>query len=68
MNERDVIHEAGPFWVGRTSAPASFTVYEVRGVASYPDSSYPANDTGKSIAIARCEYLARRKAERKSNV
>lgn len=62
MNERDVIHEAGPFWVGRTRNPASFTVYKVRGVASYPDSSYRMDADGKSIAIARCEYLARTRA------
>lgn len=59
MTERDIIHERGEFWVGRTRSPASFTVYRSASLVSIPDSSYPADDGGKSLAIARCDYLGR---------
>jgi hypothetical protein len=62
MTEADIIHQAGPFWVGRTRSPPSFTVYQVKATASHPDSSYAPDDDGRSMAVARCNYMARRAA------
>ena len=59
MHESDIMHENGPYWVGRI--PGSYTVYKmVQSVGSVPDSSYERNADGLSIAIARADYLAKR--------
>ncbi len=58
--ESDIVHEAGSFWVCR--ADGQFTVYKSGLTHSKADSSYPGTDDGKSIAIARCNYLAKREA------
>lgn len=58
MRESDIIHENGNYWVGRTLG--AYTVFKIDGYVSYPDSSYENSEDGKSIAIARCNYLAER--------
>lgn len=59
MRESDIKHENGRFWVG--SVKNTYTVYEIKDCASYPDSSYEHNEDGLSIAIARCDYLAKKR-------
>lgn len=58
MRESDIMHECGGYWVGRDRD--SYTVYRIKGYVSYPDSSYNRDEDGLSIAIARCDYLAKR--------
>lgn len=60
MRESDIMHENGRFWVGRTRSPPSFTVYRTEVTHSVPDSSYAKDKDGLSLAIARCDYLAKR--------
>ena len=62
MRESDIMHEAGRFWVSRE--PSAYYVYETFPTHSVSDSAYTRDPDGLSIAIARCDYLARR-AERK---
>jgi hypothetical protein len=57
MKERDIKHENGRYWVG--DVRGTYTVYEAGITHSTPDSSYVHDDDGLSIAIARCDYLAR---------
>jgi hypothetical protein len=61
MKERDIKHENGRFWVGDTRN--SYTVYRGGPTHSTPDSSYARTPDGLSIAIARCDYLAKRAAK-----
>ena len=68
MRERDIKHESGPFWVGDTRRPPSYTVYRVGITHSTPDSSYAHDADGLSLAIARCDYLAKRNKERRDHV
>lgn len=56
--ESNIIHEAGAFWV--CDADGQFTVYMDGLTHAKSDSSYPGTDDGKSLAIARCDYLNRR--------
>lgn len=58
MRESNIIHEAGDYWVSNTDG--QFTVYLIGLTHSKADSSYPLTDDGKSLAIARCNYLAKR--------
>lgn len=58
MRESDIIFESGRVWVG--IARNTYTVYRMGLTHSTPDSSYPLTEDGKSIAIARAEYLAPR--------
>lgn len=60
MTERNITHENGRYWV--LGDRHGFTVYKNDGTASYADSSYERSEDGKSIAIARCDYLANRDA------
>lgn len=56
MHEKDIIHENGDFFVLKVK-----DIYEVRrnaGSVSVGDSGY----LDASIAIARCDYLAKRTA------
>lgn len=54
MREEDIIYENRDVWVGREK-PGVFTVY-VNGLTyAKADSSYD----NESLAIARCDYLAR---------
>lgn len=62
MTEADIMHENGAFWVGRERG--AYVVYRVGVTHSTSDSAYEKTLDGLSIAIARCDYLARRSAER----
>lgn len=66
MKESDIKHERGSYWVGATRSPASYTVYKNGVTHATPDSSYAKNPDGLSIAIARCNYLAKMEARSKS--
>ena len=55
--ERDIVYENGDFWV--CSADRQYTVYKTGPTHSTADSSYPLTPAGKSIALARCDYLAK---------
>jgi hypothetical protein len=57
MRESDIVHENGDYWVARDRA--AYTVYRSGITHSVSDSSYAKNADGLSIAIARCDYLAR---------
>lgn len=61
MKEHDIKHEVGNYWVGDNGGKA-YTVYRVQVGLHYsiPDSSYAHNPDGLSIAVARCNYLAKR--------
>lgn len=59
MRESDIVHENGDYWVGKE--PTAYTVYKSGVTHSVSDSSYAKDADGLSIAIARCDYLARRK-------
>jgi hypothetical protein len=61
MRESDIMHETPQgYWVARE--PRAYTVYRPSpsGTHSVSDSSYPRDADSLSIAIARCDYLARR--------
>jgi len=60
MRESDIMHESGGFWVSRERS--AFTVYRIGLTHSTSDSSYARTDDGLSLAIARCDYLAKRAA------
>jgi len=55
--ESDIMHEAGDYWVCREKA--AYTVYRNGITHATSDSSYARDPDGLSIAIARCDYLAR---------
>ena len=58
MTERDIKHENGGFWVHGCNR--GFTVFRVTDSHySIADSSYPPNNDGLSLAIARCDFLAK---------
>lgn len=59
MRESDIMHENGSFWVAREKT--AYTVYRVGVTHSTSDSSYGKTPDGLSIAVARCDYLAKRK-------
>ena len=65
--ETDIVHEAGRFWVLRNAQHQRYTVLASGSVCSESDSHYAFTDDGKSIAIARANYLARREAQRKAD-
>jgi len=57
--EKQIKHENGKFWVLDTGK--TYAVMQNGVTHSTSDSEYPRNKNGLSIAIARCDYLARRK-------
>lgn len=57
MRESQIKHENGDIWVCDTRD--SYTVYVAGLTHSIPDSSYAHDADGLSIAIARCNYLAK---------
>jgi hypothetical protein len=61
MTEKDIMHEANGYWVARVDD--NYTVFKTGITHSVSDSAYALTADGLSIAIARCNYLARRKAE-----
>ena len=62
MRESDIMHESGAFWVGRDTDAPAYVVYRIGVTHSRADSGYPMNAAGLSLAIARCDYLAKRAA------
>lgn len=60
MTEADIMHECGDYWVGREKH--RYVVYRNGTVAAQSDSAYERTEDGLSIAIARCDYLGKRKA------
>jgi hypothetical protein len=61
MTEADIMHAAGLFWVCRERN--AYTVYRSGLCASGSDSTYAKTPDGLSIAIGRCNWLAKRHAE-----
>jgi len=59
--ESNIVHDRQTHWVCRDKAHSRYTVYVVGVTHSVSDSSYPLTEGGRSIAIARCDYLAKRK-------
>ena len=57
-NESDIKHESGNYWVCDTGS--SYAVMKIGITYSVSDSAYDHTSTGLSVAIARCDYLARR--------
>ncbi len=57
--ESDIVHEAAPYWVLRDIKFHAYTVLKSGTTCSEPDSSYPLNETGKGLAIARADYLSK---------
>lgn len=64
MKEKDIKHENGKYWVGDTKN--SYTVFKLGPSYSTSDSSYHHNKDGLSIAIARCDYLAKIENQKES--
>lgn len=64
MQESDIVHESacGRFWVGKDCKNKAYVVFRVGATHSVSDSGYALNPDGLSIAIARCNYLAKRAA------
>lgn len=58
--EKDIKHESGSYFV--LSEKDCYGVYKNGLTHSTSDSHYHKTDDGLSIAIARCEYLAKREA------
>lgn len=58
QTEQNIAHEVGNFWVLAESD--RYTVCRAQLTHSTVDSSYAKDADGLSIAIARCNYLARR--------
>lgn len=56
--ESQIKHEAGKYWVLDTGT--SYQVMAIKGTHSETDSAYERSGDGLSIAIARCNYLAKR--------
>ena len=53
MREKDIKHENGNYWVGKTRD--AFTVFVTGATHSVSDSAY----ADVSLAVARCDYLAK---------
>ncbi len=62
--EKDIVHETRDYWVLKDRKNNAYTVMCVGLTHSTGDSGYPQNDNGLSIAVARCNYLQRRKDEK----
>lgn len=58
--EADIAHENGKYWVLKDKQLNAYLVMVTGAVASHSDSAYSLDDDGLSIAIARCNYLAKR--------
>ena len=59
--QKDIKHEAGPFWVLDTGK--AYAVMVVGVTHSTSDSAYERTPDGLSIAVARCNYLAARRVD-----
>jgi len=58
MREKDIKHENGNYWVLDTGK--SYAVMKIAGTHSVSDSEYKRDSDGLSIAIYRCNYLAKK--------
>jgi hypothetical protein len=58
MTEAHIKHENGKYWVGDTGN--YYTVFKNCSTHARSDSSYAKTADGLSVAIARCDYLAKR--------
>ena len=58
LSEKDIVHDRLTHWV--LKADNQYTVYKTGLTHSESDSSYPLTQDGLSLAIARCNYLAKR--------
>ena len=56
--ESQIKHEAGNYWVLDTGK--AYQVMAIKITHSEADSAYERSEDGLSIAIARCNYLAKR--------
>jgi hypothetical protein len=56
--EADIKHEAGDYWVLDTGD--SYAVMKIGATHSTSESAYAHDADGLSLAIARCDYLAKR--------
>lgn len=63
VREEDIEYERGDFWVHRDRARALYTVYRAGATHSTSDSSYKLTPDGRTLAVARANYLARRQAD-----
>lgn len=61
MREKDIKHEAGRFWVGYNGHGYACLVAGL--THSITDSVYEASEDGLSLAVARCDYLAKRTSD-----
>ena len=61
ISESKIRHENGSFWVFEEKN--AFTVYKAGITHSTPDSSYAPTDDGLSLAVYRCDYLAKRERQ-----
>lgn len=62
--ERDIMHENGDFWVLKDRRRGAYTVFRNGATCATSDSSYALTSGGLSVAIARCDYLARSTLEK----
>lgn len=58
LREREIVHEAGDYWV--LDAGDSYAVMRIGVTHSVSESAYSHDLDGLSIAVARCNYLASR--------
>lgn len=63
MRESDILYENGEYWVCRNRRANTLVVFKTGATHSVSDSAYCNNPNGLSIAIARCDYLAKRETE-----
>ena len=66
MRESDIVYENGDYWVAKERS--AYTVYKSRLTHSVSDSSYQRDADGLSLAIARCDYLAKYSKHKVSKV
>jgi hypothetical protein len=66
ISESKIRHENGSFWVFEDRN--AFTVYKAGITHSKPDSSYAPTDDGLSLAVYRCDYLAKREILKRSGI
>ncbi|KGC71040.1 bbp45 domain protein [Burkholderia pseudomallei] len=62
--EDDIVHENGKAWVLRDRPQKVYAVCVSGTTHSTVDSAYELNPDGLSIAIARCDYVANRIAQK----
>ena len=61
MKVKDIMYEVGDFWVLRSKLHKCYYVMCIKKCHSESDSAYSLDDDGLEIAIARCNYLNKRK-------